>query len=97
MMNAEPIWRMVQESARELTRQGNDPFTRKDLIAGVHKRAPECGANSINPIIQGMTDNLKGGAPGSEGKNILHSIQRGQFVLYSKKDKQSIEVETIGF
>jgi hypothetical protein len=28
-----------------------------------------------------MTDNLRGGAPGAVGKNILHSVGRGQFVL----------------
>ena len=32
-------------------------------------------------MIQGITDNLKGGAPGAVGKNILHSVARGQFVL----------------
>lgn len=32
-------------------------------------------------MIQGITDNLKGGAPGTVGKNILHGVSRGQFVL----------------
>ena len=39
-------------------------------------------------MIQGVTDNLKGGAPGAVGKKILYSVGRGQFVLFSKKDIQ---------
>lgn len=85
-MSKEPIWRMVQECARELTRQGNVPFTRKDIIVCVQVHDPKCNPDSINPMIQGVTDNLKGGAPIAVGKKILHSVGRGQFVLYSKKD-----------
>ncbi len=88
-MTQEPIWRIVQDCARELTRQGIVPFTRKDLIGGVKRHNPNRDANSINPIIQGITDNLKGGAPGANGKRILHSVSRGQFVLYSKKAESS--------
>jgi hypothetical protein len=84
-MNAKPIWQMVQDSARELTKNGRTPFTRQDLIELVQRHSPACDQNSINPIIQGMTDNLKGGAPGADGKNILHSVGRGQFVLHSKR------------
>jgi hypothetical protein len=81
-----PIWQMIQECARELTRSGEVPFTRNTLIKYVQKHNPQFDSNSINPIIQGMTDNLKGGAPGSDGKNILHSVGRGLFILYSKRD-----------
>lgn len=59
------------------------PFTRGDLIRRVQRRYPDCWPDSINPIIQGLTDNLRGGAPGAAGKNLLHSVGRGQFVLKS--------------
>ena len=95
-MNAEPIWRMVQDCAREFTRQGKVPFARKDLIACIQQRAPKCEESSINPIIQGVTDNLKGGAPGADGKKILHSVSRGRFVLYSKKDDRAYVQESSG-
>jgi hypothetical protein len=85
-LNNEPIWRLVQDCAKELTRAGKVPFTRGDIVACVQKRRAHCDENSINPIIQGLTDNLKGGAPGADGKKILHSVGRGQFVLHSKKD-----------
>ena len=87
-MNAKPIWRMVQDAARELTREGVVPFTRVEMIEKVHSHSPKIDANSINPIIQGLTDNLKGGAPGADGKRVLHSVGRGKFVLYSKRDEQ---------
>ncbi len=75
-----PIWRLVEQCARELTTRGLTPFTRSDLIRCVKRRKPGCPENSINPVIQGVTDNLRGGAPGAEGKDILHSVGRGQFV-----------------
>lgn len=93
-MYAESIWRMVQESARKLTRQGNVPFTRTDLIACVQQQEPNCGPDSINPVIQGITDNLVGGAPGATGKKILYSVGRGIFVLYSKKDDKVLMQRT---
>ena len=78
------IWRLVEQCARELTENGVSPFTRSDLIKCVQKKNASYGPNSINPIIQGLTDNLKGGAPGAVGKNILHSVGRGLFVLDKK-------------
>lgn len=80
-MNDAPMWRLLHEGALKLTRSGHAPFTRTDLIACVRGTVPNAMANSINPIIQGITDNLKGGAPGSDGKRILHSVGRGRFVL----------------
>lgn len=85
-MNQDPIWRMVEDCAQKLTKRGTVPFTRQDIINCIQQRDPRCDANSINPIIQGITDNLKGGASGAAGKKILNSVGRGQFVLYRKKD-----------
>ena len=75
------IWRLVEECARELTDNGFSPFTRIDIIKCIQTKNPAYGADSINPIIQGLTDNLRGGAPGAVGKNILHSVERGLFVI----------------
>ena len=78
---SDAIWKRVYRCAQELTEQGVTPFTRGDLIRCVQRFASDCTPNSINPIIQGLTDNLRGGAPGAAGKNLLHSVGRGQFVL----------------
>jgi len=77
----QPIWRLVQLCAQELTNNGITPFTRGDLIHCVQRLNSDYGPDSINPIIQGITDNLRGGAPGAVGKDILHSVGRGFFVL----------------
>jgi len=75
------IWKLVEQCAQELTENGISPFTRIDIIKCVQTKNPAYGVDSINPIIQGLTDNLHGGAPGAVGKNILHSVGRGLFVL----------------
>ena len=80
-MARKPIWQLLQDCAREHTQNGNSPVTRGDLIACVQRTDPSIGAGSINPMIQGITDNLRGGAPGAVGKNILHSVGRGLFEL----------------
>lgn len=89
------IWRLVEKCAIDLTNNGESPFTRGDLIKGVRLKNPNFQENSINPIIQGLTDNLKGGAPGAVGKNILHSVGRGLFVLKDSKKSTSIEYESV--
>jgi hypothetical protein len=80
-VNRDPIWRLLHKCALELTKAGRTPFSRGELIACVQRKRPHAAANSINPIIQGITDNLRGGAPGADGKRILHSVGRGSFVL----------------
>ena len=76
-----PIWELIVLGAQELTAKGITPFTRGDLIACVQRARPGCKPGSINPIIQGLTDNLRGGAPGAAGKDLLHSVARNRFVL----------------
>ena len=85
-MNQQPIWRQLQECAEKLTAAKQVPFTRADLFECVKKHISSAKPDSVNPIIQGITDNLKGGAPGVEGKNILHSVGRGKFVLHGSKE-----------
>jgi hypothetical protein len=75
------IWKLIEQCAKELTENGISPFTRIDIIKCVQSKNSSYGPDSINPIIQGLTDNLQGGAPGAVGKNILHSVGRGLFVL----------------
>lgn len=89
--NKRPIWQLVQRCAEELTEDGQTPFTRGDLIECVQRTHSHYNKDSINPIIQGITDNLRGGAPGAIGKNILHSVDRGRFVL---KADSGIESES---
>ena len=76
-----PMWQLVRQCAQALTEAGHVPFTRGDLIECVKKHNPEAKPGSINPVIQGITDNLKGGAPGAVSKKILHSVGRGRFML----------------
>ena len=78
---SDAIWKRVYRCAEELTQQGATPFSRRDLIRCVQRDDPSCSSDSINPVIQGITDNLRGGAPGTVGKNLLHSVERGLFVL----------------
>jgi hypothetical protein len=48
-------------------------------------------------MIQGMTVNLKGGAPGGIGKNVFYSIDRGLFELYDpKKHGSNSEIVSSG-
>jgi hypothetical protein len=80
-----PIWILLKECAEKLTREGRTPFTRTQLIDCVHEKHPDKGEGSLHPIIQGITVNLKGGAQGGTGKNVLFSVARGRFVLYDQK------------
>jgi|GEM_PF-1290539 len=81
MKTSLPIWETIHLCAKAFDKGGNTPFTRGDIIKCVQSKIPNCKPDSINPIIQGLTDNLRGGAPGAAGKNLLHSVGRGLFVL----------------
>ena len=88
-MENDPIWRLLENCAQDLTRQGVEPFTRSDLISCVQKQRPGSDADSINPIIQGITSNRKGGASGADGKRLFYSVGRGKFILYSRRNRFS--------
>ena len=99
----EAIWKRVYRCAQELTEKGVTPFTRSDLVRCVQYRDPGCSETSINPIIQGLTDNLRGGASGAAGKNLLHRVGRGQFLLnedaqinLDRNDAAEVEVSPAG-
>jgi hypothetical protein len=80
-----PNWILLKECAEKLTREGKASFTRRHLIDCIHGKHPDRGEGSLNPMIQGMTVNRKGGAPGGIGKNVFYSIGRGVFELYDPK------------
>jgi len=84
------IWRLVRACAEDLTSSGTSPFTRGDLIKCIQRKDPSYAENSINPIIQGVTNNLRGGAPGAVGKNLLHSVGRGLFILAEEQGSTEI-------
>ena len=65
------IWKLVEECARQLTENGISPFTRVDIIKCVQRKNAAYGPDSINPIIQGLTDNHHGGAPGAVGARLV--------------------------
>lgn len=76
------IVKLLEGCAETLTADGKAPFSRGDLIECVQRNQPRYGPDSINPIIQGVTVNLRGGASGAVGRNILYSVARGRFILY---------------
>lgn len=82
MSCGEPNWKLLKNCGDQLARMGKAPFTRRQLIDCVQRKHPEKGESSLNPMAQGMTVNLRGGAPGGIGKNVFYSIGRGLLELY---------------
>lgn len=91
-----PNWQVLQEAAERLTRQGLTPFFRQELIAAVHELYPDRKEASLNPMIQGLTTNLVGGAPGGVGKDLLHSVGRSQFQLASVQAERPAPSKNVG-
>ncbi|GHU76114.1 hypothetical protein FACS189461_3300 [Spirochaetia bacterium] len=73
---------IIQECAELLTRIGKPQFSRRDIIELMRWKYGDINENTVNPMIQGMTDNLQGGAPGAVGGNVLHSVANGVFELH---------------
>ncbi|PYE53298.1 DUF7669 domain-containing protein [Deinococcus yavapaiensis] len=94
--NEPPNWMVLRDAAQKLTHRGLTPFTRSQLIATVHERYPDRGESSLNPMIQGMTVNLKGGAPGGIGKEIFRSVGRGLFELLEPPARSATQEVTPG-
>src|SRR6266498_2522939 len=82
MSDKKPNWILLKECAYELHEMGIVPFKRGQLIECVRRKHPDIPESSLNPMIQGMTVNLNGGAPGGIGKNLFYSVGRGMFELY---------------
>jgi len=81
MAHEKPLWKMIQDAARELESLGKSPFSRRDLATTIKRDYPDVKDSSLAPMIQGVTTNLKGGSPGGVGKDILRSVGRGLFEL----------------
>jgi hypothetical protein len=71
--------KLVEHCTRILAQKGRVPFSRKDLIACIQERRPGLSKNTINPIIQAVTENLVGGVPAYADLKILRSVGRGLF------------------
>ena len=81
MSHASPNWRLLIECGRRLTAAGRTPFTRAMLIECVQRIDPSRKEGSLNPTIQGMTDNLQGGNGSGQLHPAFHSVGWGQFEL----------------
>lgn len=81
MSYAQPNWKLLLDCARRLTAAGRTPFTRAMLIDCVQRIDPKAKEGSLNPTIQGMTDNLRGGNGSGLLHPSFHSVGRGEFVL----------------
>ena len=81
------ITEIIMECSKILTEIGKSPFSRQDIIKLFKWKYPDANPDSINPMIQGLTDNLEGGAPGAINKYFLHSVEKGLFVINEELDK----------
>lgn len=80
MSDRRPTWELVLEGAKDAIARGASEFGRAELIAYVQEIDPSRARSSIDPIIQGMTDNASGG-PASACGLIFHRIDRGRYEL----------------
>jgi hypothetical protein len=90
-----PIHELIKEAGIKLTEIGVVPFGREDIFRELKEKYSDIDKNTVNPIIQGVTVNLKGGANSTYSKNILISVGRGKFELYNqeKNVKNELKVE----
>ena len=89
-MNNKHLWRLIVDCANELTEMGRVPFTRQDLLTCVKRHDSAIKADSVNPIIQGLTDNLKNGASSLPGKTVLTSVGYGKFMLRDVENRRPV-------
>lgn len=89
----EPIYEKIRKIAVKLTEIGVVPFGRKDIFRELKEKYIDIDEDTVNPIIQGITVNLKGGARGCTNKNILKSVARGKFELYNQEKNVNNELK----
>ena len=90
-----PNWKLVEIAAKELANMSPDgTFTRKQIIDYINnvllKGSSPRKPSSLNPVIQGVTANAPGGAPGAVGKNILWRVDRGRYRLFDPRRDRPI-------
>src|SRR3954452_4738066 len=78
-----PTWEILLEAAHRLGDKGAASFPRAELIAHVQRSDPSRERSSIDPIIQGLTENATGG-PRSACGIVFRRIERGQYVLITE-------------
>jgi hypothetical protein len=78
------IVELIYDCAVKLVKNGKPTFARVDIINELRKKYTGINEWTIRPMIQGMTINLEGGAPGALDKNAFLSIDRGEFILLTK-------------
>lgn len=82
MKNPKTYHELIKEAAEHFDKtQGT--FTRIDIKNYITEQYPDflLAVDSLNPIIQGVTINAPGGAPGAIGKDILERVSRGLYRL----------------
>lgn len=80
---AVPAWRKLLDAAEALTAKGAAPFTRAELIATVRAVDPSRQRPSLDPVIQGMTEDAPGGPPAACGI-VFRRVARGEYVLIGR-------------
>jgi hypothetical protein len=79
-----PLWRLVDIATREMTESGKEYFTRQEIYDYVNNvllqhTSEKKEEHSMSPIIQGITVNAPGGAPGAVNRKILYRVDRGLY------------------
>ncbi len=100
-MSKYPNWKLIEMAARDLHKLSSDgTFTRKQIIDYVNKtllKGKESrNPSSLNPMIQALTANAPGGAPGGIGKNILWRVGKGRYRLFDPSRDKPIPEKTMG-
>ena len=97
-----PNWKLIEIAARELTmKKPEGVFTREELINYINnvllKGYKPRNPSSLNPMIQAVTANVPGGAPGGIGKNILYRVGRGLYRLFDPEKDEVIPEKAVGY
>ncbi len=93
-----PNWELIDEATKALMLEKPDGiFTRKEIIDYINNVLLEGKKprkeSSLNPMIQAVTVNAPGGAPGGLGKNLLYRVARGLYKRYDpSKDAEDDEM-----
>lgn len=80
MRDTRPTWQLVLKAARELSHGTPEPFALADIIRSVQSVDPARGRTSIQPIVQGMTENAGTGPAAPCGK-VLRRVAHGIYTL----------------
>lgn len=85
-----PTWSLILDAAKELG-SGGAAFPRSALIDAVVRRDPARRADSIGPVLQGMTRNATGGVPSACGQP-LERVSHGWYRLAETPVTQQADV-----